>query len=328
MTDWAGELDRVLAADFSGAVSLSRGRDVVFERAYGLADRAHGIACTPQTRFAVASGTKGFTALVIMDLVRRGALSLTTTARSVLGDDLPLIADDVTVEHLLTHTSGIGDYLDEELDEPPPLQVPVYGLVDTSDYLPALDGFPAKFAAGTRFSYCNGGFVVLALIAERVGGRGYHELVHERVFTPAKMTDSAFLRSDELPGDAAFGYLADGRTNVFALPVRGNGDGGAYTTVADLRRFWAALHAGTIVPQEVLADMMRPHAGGPPEHPMHYGLGFWLAGALVALYGADDGVAFGSTYEPSSETSCTVIANVNAPILAVVNRMNELAAGG
>lgn len=324
MTDWPGELGRVLAADFSGVVSVSRGADVCFERAYGLADRAHAVPCTPQTRFGIASGTKGFTALVVVGLVIDGALSLDTTARSVLGDDLRLIGDDVTVEHLLTHTSGIGDYADEDVDELPPLKVPVYNLVETADYLPALDGFPTKFAAGARFNYCNSAFVVLALIAERIAGRSYHELVADRVFTPAGMADSAFCRSDELPGDAATGYLADGRTNVFALPVRGNGDGGAYTTVADMRRFWAALWDGRIVPTEAADEMTRPHAGGPPANERRYGLGFWLSTTAVELDGGDYGVTFRSSFDRSSGTVCTVIANVETRISPVFARVTEL----
>lgn len=327
MTDWAGEVEQVLADDFSGVVSVSRAGDVVFERAYGLADRRHGIGCTPQTRFAIASGTKGFTALVVMGLIADGELSLATTARSLLGNDLPLIADDVTVEHLLTHTSGIGDYADEDLDELPPLKVPVYDLVDTVDYLPALDGIPAKFTPGAQFNYCNSAFVVLALIAERVSGHGYHELVDTRVFGPAGMARSGFLRSDELPGDAAVGYLDDGRTNVFSVPIRGNGDGGAYTTVADMRRFWAALYDGKIVAADVLDDMTRQRAGGPPGHPMHCGLGFWLDGPHVALRGGDYGVSFMSVYQPSDETVCTLIANAETPIGAGLRKVQELLAG-
>ena len=325
MTDWAGEVRRELAGDFSGVVSVSRGSDVLFEQAYGLADRAHRVPCTPQTRFAIASGTKGFTALVVLGLVADGVLALSTTARSVLGPDLPLIADDVTVEHLLTHTSGIGDYADEDLPELPPPKVPVYDLVDTADYLPALDGFPTKFAAGTRFNYCNSGFVVLALIAERVSRRGYHELVVERVFHPAGMVDSAFLRSDGLPGDAAVGYLADGRTNVFALPVRGNGDGGAYTTVADMRRFWATLFAGRIVAPDVVAELTRLRADGPPDQALGYGYGVWLDGSVVELHGGDYGVSFCSTYDRSSGVVCTVIANIETRIKPVVHRISELA---
>ena len=115
-------------------------------------------------------------------------LELDTTARSVLGDDLPLIDDAVTVEHLLAHRSGIGDYLDED-DEPDVkdylMPVPVHELATTEQYLAVLDGHPTKFAPGERFAYCNGGYVVLALIAERASGVPFHDLVQQRVCAPA-----------------------------------------------------------------------------------------------------------------------------------------------
>lgn len=326
MTHSPAELEDVIGAGFSGVVSASRGAEVVLERAYGLADRAHAIPCTPHTRFAIASGTKGLTALVVVQLIADGALSLDTTAREVLGADLPLIADDVTVEQLLNHTSGIGDYVDEESGELP-LTVPVYQLVETADYLPALDGIDTKFRAGARFGYCNSGYIVLALIAERVSGRRYHELVRDRVLTPAGMTQTDFLRSDRLPGDAALGYLPDGRTNVFSLPVRGNGDGGIYTTVADVRRFWTALFAGRLIAPEWVEQMTSPQSAGPPAHLMSYGYGFWLNGVAVVLDGGDHGVSFRSVFDRASGTCCTVMANLETPVNPIIARLRELAAG-
>ncbi len=99
---------------FSGVVRVDRAGAVEFAEAYGLADRAHEIPNTIDTQFGIASGTKGFTALAVVSLIDGGSLTLETTARSVLGEDLPLIDDDVTIEHLLSHRSGIGDYLDED----------------------------------------------------------------------------------------------------------------------------------------------------------------------------------------------------------------------
>ena len=97
---------------FSGAVRVDREGDTVVCAAYGLADRAHRILATVDTQFAIASGTKSLTAVTVMALVEQGTLRLDTTARSLLGEDLPLVGDGVTVEHLLAHRSGIGDYLD------------------------------------------------------------------------------------------------------------------------------------------------------------------------------------------------------------------------
>jgi CubicO group peptidase (beta-lactamase class C family) len=312
----AASLDAIAArTGFSGVVRVDRGGSLAFASAYGLAHRAHRVPNTVDTRFGIASGTKGWTALTVMSLVEDGHLELSTTARSVLGRDLPSIADEVTVEHLLSHRSGIGDYLDEdgELDLTAYLMpVPVHALADTEDYLPVLEGHPAKFPAGEGFSYCNSGYVVLALLAERVAGRAFHELVHDRVCRPAGASRTAFLRSDELPGDAAVGYLStDGlRSNVLHLPVRGSGDGGLFTTAAEVRAFWTALFAGAIVPAERVTDAVRAR-GEVPDGSMRYGLGFWLhpSGSAVVLEGCDAGVSFRSVHDPESDTTHTVISN-------------------
>ena len=300
---------------FSGVVRLDRAGDTEICSAYGVADRAHGIPNTVQTQFATASGTKGLTALAVLSLVERGALELGTTARSLLGRDLPLIADDVTIEHLLAHRSGIGEYLDEDtLDDITDhvLSVPVHTLESTEQFVPVLDGHPTAFPAGERYAYNNGGYVVLALLAERASGVDYHELVRTLVCEPAGMADTAFLRSDSLPGRAARGYLGvDGlRTNVLHLPVLGLGDGGIYSTAADLSAFWDSLFAGRIVAPDLVAEMLRPRSDV-PEASKRYGLGFHrhATGDGVWLEGYDAGVSFASLHEPSREVTRTVIAN-------------------
>jgi CubicO group peptidase (beta-lactamase class C family) len=126
------------------------------------------------------------------------------------------------------------------------------------------------------------------------------------------MVDTAFLRSDELPGRAALGYLSvDGpRTNIFHLPVVGNGDGGVYTTAGDFGTFWDALFAGRIVPLERVAEMVRPRSDWPEEN-RRYGLGFHLGATSdrVWLEGYDAGVSFASLHQPSAAVTYTVISN-------------------
>jgi CubicO group peptidase (beta-lactamase class C family) len=300
---------------FSGVVRADRGDEILVARAFGLADRGRGVLNTVGTRFALASGAKGFTALVVMSLVEDGTLELDTTARSVLGDDLPLIDAAVTIEHLLAHRSGIGDYLDEDTMTDVKaylMPVPVHTLESTEDYLSMLDGHPQVSAPGERFAYNNGGFVVLALIAERASGEPFHRLVAERVCEPAGLRDTGYLRSDELPGNAALGYLWTDRprTNVFHLPVLGTGDGGIYSTGADLSRFWRALFAGEIVSVDAVAEMVRPRSDWPEEE-RRYGLGFHLheTSDVVWLEGYDAGVSFTSTHEPDRRITATVISN-------------------
>lgn len=308
MDEFVPDLD-----DFSGVLSIRRGDDVLGEWSVGLADRTADVPNTPGTRFGLASGTKTFTALTVLALVGDGVLSLGTTARSILGDDLPLIAEDVTIDHLLTHRSGIGDYLDEDLDALAPMPIPVQQLDSTPAYLPVLAGFPTKFRAGERFSYCNGGFVVLALIAERASGQPFTELVTRRVFEPAGMLASGFPRSDLLPPHTATGYKDDGRSNVFDLPVVGTGDGGAHSTVADLHRFWRALLAGRIVAPELVA-LATESVTSDADDGAGYGRGIWLDGDDLRLSGFDHGVTALSRHDPRTGLTVSALANIQAPI--------------
>jgi CubicO group peptidase (beta-lactamase class C family) len=317
MGDLVRELDAMAAeSGFSGVVRIDRAGEVEIAKAYGLAHRGFEIPNEVDTRFALASGTKGLTALTVVSLVEEGALELGTTARSLLGEDLPLVGDDVTVEQLLAHRSGIGDYLDEDIGVDVSeylMPVPVHELATTEQYLAVLDGHPPKYRPDQRFAYCNSGYVLLAVLAERASGAPSHELVRQRVCEPAGMVDTAFLRSDELPGRVALGYLeVDGtwRTNVFHLPVRGSGDGGVCSTPADIRSLWTAFFAGAIVSPHWVGEMTRPCSDVEAQS-SRYGLGLWLDSTTdaVALEGMDAGVSFRSVHDPDGDLTHTVLSN-------------------
>jgi CubicO group peptidase (beta-lactamase class C family) len=308
---------RAVASGFSGVVRVDQGSETLFTEAYGLADRAHGVAMTTGHRLGVASVSKGFTALAIGSLMDEGRLDLGTSVRSVLGDDLPLVDDAVTVGHLLSHTSGIGDYLDESAGGDITDHVlgrPVHELDDTERFLPLLDGRPQVSPPGERFAYSNAGFVVLALVAQRVAGLPYPEVVTRRVLEPAGMTRTGFPRTDALPGDVARGYLTgEGlRTNVLHLPVVPSGDGGAVTTAADLTRFWLALRAHRIVSAGTLAALVEPVSTVADER-MRYGRGFWLDldGPGLVLEGYDAGVSARTRHDPTTDVTVTVLANTS-----------------
>lgn len=135
MSRLSDSLDRCTAeSNFSGVVRVDRGDEVGLARAYGMAHRALGAVNTVDTRFGIASGTKGLTALTVVSLIEDGHLGLATTAREVLGPDLPLIRDD-----------DVADYV---------LAVPAHELATTEQYLRVLDGFPHTFDPEARFSYC------------------------------------------------------------------------------------------------------------------------------------------------------------------------------
>lgn len=168
---------------------------------------------------------------------------------------------------------------------------------------------------------------MLALIAERSSGTPFHELVVQRVCEPAGMVDTGFLRSDELPGRAALGYLdVNGpRTNVFHLPVRGSGDGGIYSTAADISSLWRSLFAGRIVSLDRVAEMVRPRSDVPGDPPRRYGLGFWLHGSrdVVELHGYDAGVSFRTVHEPNERLTHTVLSNTSEGAWPLTEYLDE-----
>ncbi len=314
----AAAIERAAAdASFSGVIRIERRGEVLIDRAYGLADRAHEVANTTETRFAIASAVKGLTALTVMSLVEDGTLALATRARELLGSDLDLVDERVTVEHLLSHRSGIGDYLDEDGDhaiDDYVMPIPVHQLVTTDDYLDVLDGHRSKFDPGSGFSYCNGGYVLLALLAERAAGSPFHELVQRHVCDHADMRHTEFLRTDELPGNTAVGYLWPSglRTNALHLPVRGSGDGGIYSTLDDVHRMWDAFRTGRLVTAKSVALMTTP-SSGETSAGTTYGLGFWLRPARHSrhLEGYDAGVSFRSVDQPALQITHTVISNTS-----------------
>ena len=307
--------DAVAAQSFSGVATVDVADRRVLERCEGFVHRAHRVPMTPRTRIAIASGSKGFTALAVMRLVQDGTLRLEQPVRGLLGDDLPLVDDAVTIEHLLTHTSGIGDYLDEDSDWEPSdyvLSLPVHTLTTSEAFLPMLEGHPQKFAPGERFTYCNGGYMVLAVLLERATGGTYHDIVRRLVFEPAALERTGFLPLNDLPADAALGYVANegDLVNTLHMPVLGNGDGGAFTTADDLHRFWLALLDGHIVSRGTVDEMIRPRHDVPDEG-KRYGMGFWIhrTGPALILEGYDAGASFRSTHIMDTQTTVSVLGN-------------------
>jgi CubicO group peptidase (beta-lactamase class C family) len=161
-----------------------------------------------------------------------------------------------------------------------------------------------------------------------VSGVPFHDLVRRAVCAPAGMRDTEFFRSDELPDRTAVGYLpiaGVSRTNVFHLPVRGSGDGGIYSTAADMSRFWRSMFAGTIVSSEWVAAMVRPRSAVPSAS-RRYGLGFWLhrSSDTVMLVGSDAGVSFRSVHHPGSRRTHTVVSNSSDGAWPITRRLDEL----
>lgn len=324
--------------DFSGVISISERGNTLFEKAYGYANRSDRIENQVNTRFGIASGTKGFTALAIGKLIQEGKLSLDTKALECVSMPVPNVSEQVTIKHLLTHTSGIGDYYDEdEVDnfEEFFVEIPWYALKGPKDYLPLFTK-PEKFAPGERFSYCNGGYILLGVIVEEVSGLPYQQYVAEHIFAPCGMADSGYFAMNALPERTAYGYMKtdDGwKTNIYNLPIVGASDGGAFTTVGDMRKFWQALLAGKVLRSDLLELFLKPYQGAESEgEHVYYGHGFWSYHApgresIPFLEGCDAGVSFRSQILWSQERIITIISNTIGgiwPLLKLIRELEEL----
>jgi len=300
--------------EFSGVVSIFRGESTVFSKAFGYRDVKNKLHSTTSTRFGIASGTKLFTALGIGVLIDQGLISLGTTMREINPEYTGFVDEHATILHLLTHTSGIYDYYDEEIEQDydhPSLKIPWCELQTPSDYYRLFKDKPMKFHPGARYSYSNGGYVFLGILIEKLTGRLYRDFVKEHVLNAANMHKSGFYAFDDLPENTANGYLQDRRTtNIYRLPPRGGGDGGMYTTTDDLRVFWDSLFRNRILSEELTVTYLKTHYKR--DATRGYGCGIYkrLDDSMFWIVGGDAGVGFDSRYVVQEKLTINILSNI------------------
>jgi CubicO group peptidase (beta-lactamase class C family) len=309
LTRFTNCLETLAAQDkFTGAVAVTRGDELVFQAAYGLANRAWGAPCTLDTRFDIASITKLFTAVATLQLIERGSIGLDTPVAEFLGLPTDAISPEVTPYHLMTHTSGIADDADEEageLYEDLFVDRPNYAIDATADQLPNFLGKPRNFEPGAGCRYCNAGFILLGLVIEKASGQAYRQYVEANIFGPAGMDRSGFFRMDVVEPDVAEGVepiRRDGRVvgwrrNIYKYPPVGDPAGGAYVTVSDLLAFHGAARGGKLLGPTLSAALFRPHEQHSIKDGRNHMIGYaWEfltePGGRILRYGKE-GVNFG-----------------------------------
>ncbi len=334
VTNLAQTLDASIEKNaFSGVVYVRQNGQVVYERAAGYADRSNKRENTLNTRFGIASGTKFFTALAIGKLIEAGKLDFASKVAECIPWNFPRYSKEITIRHLLTHTSGIPDYFDEEKNEDFDnftVAIPWSELRGPKDYLPVFPDETMKFAPGTRFSYSNGGYILLGVVIEEVAGMPYRDFVRQEIFAPVGMTRSGYFAMNKLPEDTAFGYIEEDdeewRTNIYNLPIIGASDGGAFTTANDLARLWDAFWGYEILSQAMVELYTQPYSKAENEGPNeHYGHGIWIhdgdIGREAYIIGCDAGVSMRSGVIRATDTFVTVLSNTTEgawPVLADV----------
>jgi D-alanyl-D-alanine carboxypeptidase len=235
-----------LAADevFSGVALVAKNGDPVFYKAYGFADRAGKVPNTVRTRFNIGSINKTFTQVAIAQLIREGKLASTDTIGKLFPDYPQETSRAATVEQLLAHRAGLADFFGPEFTRADKKQ-----FRSNADYFRFVGTLPPTFAPGTRNQYCNGCYIALGAIVERVSGLPYEKYVAEQVFRRAEMTSTGHPHSDKPEPDIAIGYTKRGgdgtlRNNIDMHGATGSAAGGGYSTAMDLLTYVKAVRAG------------------------------------------------------------------------------------
>jgi CubicO group peptidase (beta-lactamase class C family) len=233
----------VREADFSGVVLLARRGNSVFSRAVGAANRDFAIPNDIRTKFNLGSINKLFTAAAILRLLEQGRVKLDIPIVAYLPSYPDAdIARRITIEHLLTHTSGLGSYWEAIASRA------AHNYVELGDFIPLFAGVPLQSTPGEQYGYSNVGYVILGLIIEAVTARNYFEYVRTEIFRPLGMIDTESWPLDMVVPNRATGYFRDERlsgawrSNLFIVPAyRGNSAGAGFSTAPDLTRFMTAL---------------------------------------------------------------------------------------
>ncbi|HEV2479814.1 MAG TPA: serine hydrolase domain-containing protein [Puia sp.] len=304
------------ARGFNGSVLVARDREVLLDKGYGWRDKAHKLPCTGYTRYQIASTTKTFTSTLILRLAAAGKLALTDKL-SRWYPQLPF-ADSVTIEAMLTHTSGIYDFTRE-----PPIKQ-----AEEKTFIDILTVHPLDFPPGTQWRYSNSNYVLLGFIAGRIMGTDYFHAVRTTIFEPLHMEASGFDFIRLKSPDKAIGYqtlddsiaIPDEITDS-SVPA---GAGAIFSTVEDLYRWHLGLQDGRVLSQDWQARAYRKFQGN------NYGYGWTIdsmAGRLVVSHsGSISG--FGSDFErvPQDDICVVVLSNKSGSTSTVQNIARSLLA--
>ncbi|WP_237438473.1 serine hydrolase domain-containing protein [Pseudalkalibacillus hwajinpoensis] len=312
--------EKVENVELSGVVYVKQGEDVLLESAYDYANRAEERLNNINTRFGIASGCKLFTAIGICKLVDEGILSFNTPLVDCLDISFPRFDERVTIHHLLTHTSGIPDYFDEDvMDDFEDLwkEKPVYHMRSLKEFLPLFQSNKMKFEPGSKFHYNNAGYILLGLIIEQQTNRCFTDYIESEIFQRSGMKSSGYFSIDKLPQNTAMGYIdnkedSTWRTNIYSIPVKGGSDGGAFTTAPDMVKLWESLFDYKLLSEDTTRNLLTHHVNVDEE--IFYGYGIWMNKKNDSIYkyhvmGYDPGVSFRSSIYPDYNLKVVIPSN-------------------
>lgn len=302
-----------------GSVLVARDGEVILKRAFGPAVAEFDVPNDPNTKFAIASITKQFTAAIVLQLVQKGQSGLDDPVGQHLRE-IPGSWKPVTIRQLLNRTSGIPGPAGLD-DFPKGISLPYA----PGELVSAMSGKEPAFEAGTDLLYSNTNYYLLGHLIESLTGKSLAECLQEMIFDPADMTDSGFMRAGVVVDQLALGYsMADGNITA-ALPYEksiGYAAGAIYSTVTDLAKWSQALNEDIILPGELAEEMFTPNEFG-------YGFGWWIGeknGKRIAYHGGGDpGIATFILRHLEDDIVVIVLANNdNSPARELSEHLRDL----
>jgi CubicO group peptidase (beta-lactamase class C family) len=298
---------------FMGAILVAQHGKIIVSQGYGMADVKAGIPNAPDTKFRIASVTKEFTAMAILELQARGKLNIQDPVCKYV-PDCPKDWAPITIYNLLTHTSGI----------PNLTSFPNYRTIEAEQLTPTqlladFENKPLNFAPGSKFSYSNSGYNVLGYIIERVSGESYAKFIEKNIFGPLNMTDSGYDSSHPTAKNHAQGYKYSpsgyepaGFVNM-SVPFSA---GALYSTVLDLYKWDQAVDAGKLIPKDLMDEMLTGHVAEAGSGSAKYGFGWWIStefGHKVIWHGGGlEGFTSLNSWFPDSDAYVIVLDNVTS----------------
>jgi CubicO group peptidase (beta-lactamase class C family) len=314
---------RVEAGQFSGSVLVQRGEETIFAKSVGWADAEHDVSNRAETRFRIGSITKQFTAAAVLLLEQDGKLSVQDPVSAHM-PDAPDAWKEITIHHLLTHTSGIPNFT--ALPEYRELKLTQ---VTPADLVKTFRDKPLEFEPGSRFQYSNSGYLLLGYLVEKVSGERYEELLRSRIFAPLEMRSSGYDHNTVIVEHRASGYTRgpDGKhrnADYINMSVP-HAAGGLYSTTNDLCRWMRGLFGGKVLSDASLKKMITPNLDS-----YAYGLvtGKSVGHTSVAHGGGIEGFNTDLRYFPEEQVCVTVLSNVNTNATsAMADELAKLAFG-
>jgi D-alanyl-D-alanine carboxypeptidase len=314
---------------FRGALLVAKHGRILLRRAYGPADEDSGAPNRPETRFRIGSITKQFVAAAILRLRDRGTLELTDSICVRLAP-CPAAWRPITLKHLLTHTSGLPDYMNRS-DFPSLIGTPA----STADLLSRFRDLPLEFAPGDHWSYSNSGYVVLGAVLESISGLSWGDHLRDAIFLPLGMSDTMVDKdSPALPAHAA-GYLRPGVKPVFLAMSEFAAAGALTSTVDDLFVWDEALRAGRVLSMSSLAEATSAQVPCKPggcalSSDLGYGYGWFAATVSGRPYayhwGRIDGFVSTNGFNAAEQTVVIALSNLETtPTFAMSASLQELA---